>query len=610
MAAFAMAAATAFSPWIVKNAAETVAAEKPISIGSLLSGEIGLFVPDYSKILSAEELAKIEANRAASSMSASGKTTNEDLGRYFGYEDGVNNYLKLPFNLTYQKNQPGEYTEISFVYLALLPAILLFLSYRRPEYAYAVVAVLAFEYAYFFHPGHSATISSAFAKFLLPGGYLVIATIVLAPLAWFHFTLDRSDRRNELFLLNFAFLAFYGFVFVISAFGIVWYGIAVYFSLLLAIAIAGDEISDSDGAGEDSGTLRARFAVSSVVFVTFATYLLNSAIPHGWNNFRSAGFESYKAGRLTQDEATFESHPDYLTILGTLNLKDQKSAVSEALAAVKNEATRKVLSGNGVGIDTPIGTVGRVLSELVSTTPEAVGGAVPAEVVRAMNEDARVARKVLYERVLYPKPENRNESKIYRIGTFLTYFITDNRTRYLDDSLVQSFGEYLYDESAEKTVQRLKGLGVKYLLMDLNAATIDRDPRHDLTTRYENLLKTVRSDKLRLVKTDSLCLEAALELNRAGRPMDEYLTIAGVNFESYAASGVLVRTQKLNLCRNFLTDLIKSGAGTDESHPYLKPLADYVRSNMESGKIRSNDQIRDVVNQVVTHGWFALFEIQ
>jgi hypothetical protein len=72
-------------------------------------------------------------------MSASGKTTNEDLGRYFGYENGINNYLKLPYNLTMQVNQSGEYTDITFIFLALLPAILLFLGYRHPIISIGII---------------------------------------------------------------------------------------------------------------------------------------------------------------------------------------------------------------------------------------------------------------------------------------------------------------------------------------------------------------------------------------------------------------------------------------------------------------------------------------
>jgi hypothetical protein len=57
----------------------------------------------------------------------------------------------------------------------------------------------------------------------------------------------------------------------------------------------------------------------------------------------------------------------------------------------------------------------------------------------------------------------------------------------------------------------MKKMGIKYFLVDLNAATIDKDPRHDLTRRYENLLKTFKSDKLELVQTDSICLQIAID---------------------------------------------------------------------------------------------------
>jgi hypothetical protein len=47
--------------------------------------------------------------------------------------------------------------------------------------------------------------------------------------------------------------------------------------------------------------------------------------------------------------------------------------------------------------------------------------------------------------------------------------------------------------------------------MDLNAATIDKDPKHNLTKRYEKLLDSVSSSKVTLIETDSLCLKIALE---------------------------------------------------------------------------------------------------
>jgi hypothetical protein len=45
----------------------------------------------------------------------------------------------------------------------------------------------------------------------------------------------------------------------------------------------------------------------------------------------------------------------------------------------------------------------------------------------------------------------------------------------------------------------------------LNAATIDKDARHNLTKRYEKLLDTFNSEKLELIETDSICLKVALD---------------------------------------------------------------------------------------------------
>lgn len=38
-------------------------------------------------------------------ITGSGTSMNEDFNRYFGQETGLNNYIKLPVNLTLQVNQ-------------------------------------------------------------------------------------------------------------------------------------------------------------------------------------------------------------------------------------------------------------------------------------------------------------------------------------------------------------------------------------------------------------------------------------------------------------------------------------------------------------------------
>lgn len=154
-------------PWIVKNISEI--GVNNLSIMGILGGKGENLVVDYTKIYSADELKKIEDATKVEAMSASGKSQNEDLGRYFGYEDGVNNYLKLPLNLTMQSNQPGEYTEITPFYLMLIPIIFLFLAYKNPLWILGLVAMLGFEYAYFFSSTFSPILTSFFAKQQLPG---------------------------------------------------------------------------------------------------------------------------------------------------------------------------------------------------------------------------------------------------------------------------------------------------------------------------------------------------------------------------------------------------------------------------------------------------------
>jgi len=60
----------------------------------------------------------------------------------------------------------------------------------------------------------------------------------------------------------------------------------------------------------------------------------------------------------------------------------------------------------------------------------------------------------------------------------------------------------------------------------LNAATIDNDPRHNLTKRYEDLLKSFTSNRLELIQTDSLCLNIALEDYKKDKDINEYLILA------------------------------------------------------------------------------------
>ena len=48
----------------------------------------------------------------------------------------------------------------------------------------------------------------------------------------------------------------------------------------------------------------------------------------------------------------------------------------------------------------------------------------------------------MYAKILSPEKNQENDAPIYRIGTFFTYFINNNRVRFYDDSLLISFQKY------------------------------------------------------------------------------------------------------------------------------------------------------------------------
>lgn len=267
-----------------------------------------------------------------------------------------------------------------------------------------------------------------------------------------------------------------------------------------------------------------------IFFCIVSTYFFASSVPHGWANLKAAGFNEFKNGSLTQEEGIFSSHPDYFTILATLNIGSEKTVFDSTMSAIRNPTLKKILASNLNG-EQNLGKLQQILSEVTRTDLTKLGLSQMDTI--SLQSEARALLGNLYETILYPSKDMKNTAGIYRIGTFLTYFIDNNRSRYYDDSLVTQFGKYFYDTNPDITIGRMEKLGLKYLLVDLNAATIDKDPRHDLTRRFENLLQTFRSDKLELIQTDSICLQIALE----EKDPVTYMTYAGVNYESYKKDG-------------------------------------------------------------------------
>lgn len=739
----------ALLPWIWKNIYEVY---PNVTFAGILWWTWESFDIDYTKIYTQQELDKINSLLNQQSMSNEWTTTNEDLWRYFGYEKWANNYIKLPWNLTMQLNQWGEFTDIWFLFLALLPVVLLFLPYKKKYYPVFIVLFLILELFVFLRTDNklientqlasfsqmseeaksavfqrneevfrkwffnddiydikvwnyvsrtdiqslvsaensyesieqraidafyselktkvinpdlwkvldltkkelsdkdyaliqelrilnvnfttfnqsitsindlkdlikkyslneyndslldlwknNRTIYQSITDFLstynLPSGYLIVFLVFFLPMIWLLYVIDtKSSETHKLYLfnLNLVFATFYTFLWNISAFWIVWYWIVMYFSFLLAIAIWLYYMSSyKDESNEKEFFVKLFW--SSVFIIVVLIYIVNSILPHSFTNLKWAWYEWFKTWEITTISAPYLYHQEYLKILFYLNV-DQNKKQEFLTEYIKPEIRQAI---NWIE-NMDIYTVKSILTELIQKQP-------------VLAKSAQFSLNNIYKNTSNPVEKYKNKSWIYRIGTFLKYHISENNTRLFEDSLIFSFNDYIYNPDINKTIENFKKMWVEYILADLNAATIDKDARHNLTTRYEKLLDTFKSDKLEFIESDSTCLRLAIyDYNRSQKTEQDrlnYMTIAWVNYESYTSDWKQInRNTKLLECYKRVQYLIDNWKIDSENYWFLLNLANYMIENKAS--FQTEKQYFGFLQQQLPSWYKVLFRIK
>ncbi len=589
------------SPWIFKN----IYTAWNISISSMLSWKWETFNIDYTKIMSVEEKSKKELKYSNQSINESWTTINEDMWRYFWYEKWLNNYIKLPINLTMQSNQRGEFTDITFIFLALIPAWLLFLAYRRQYFVFWMLAISLVPLLFYFVPGVNSYFTSIFTNILLPHWYVVLFLFFLVPFLYVMYSLDRS-KMSVVFRLNLVFAFVYIFLWTIAAYWIVWYGIAMYYSLFVAIAISGYYISSYSSDEEDKIKM-VKFFGSILFLWIFLVYFFMSSFPHGFNNLKTSWYKEFKNSQLDTYNSIFASHPDYYNILSEINLTSKwRENLYNEVKKTNSKELESILKWNNIN---NLSSYVLILKEIAYWDQK--------NIPPILQKEAFDKLSIIYKNVLYPKKEDKNTAWIYRIWTFLKYFIIDNHKRFLDDSLVFEFSKYFYDEkNIDSWVEKMKKMWVSYFLVDLNTATIDRDPRHDLTKRFESLLHTFTSNKLELIYTDSMCLKMALEdynkSQKTQKDLQDFITTAWVNYESYQMidwkEKTIYRWEKQIWCYNKILSLISENKINEKDYNYLLNINNYIKSNMSNFK--SQEEVLQFFQNYVTNWWLVLFRIK
>ncbi len=98
---------------------------------------------------------------------------------------------------------------------------------------------------------------------------------------------------------------------------------------------------------------------------------------------------------------------------------------------------------------------------------------------------AYVAIMTIVNREIASNPGN--PPKIYRVGTFIKYFIRHNDELVLDDNQLDVFMSVFRDRNDQNTIARFKNSGFKFMVIDTNTAMIDWTPGKTLKAKYREL---------------------------------------------------------------------------------------------------------------------------
>lgn len=104
---------------------------------------------------------------------------------------------------------------------------------------------------------------------------------------------------------------------------------------------------------------------------------------------------------------------------------------------------------------------------------------------------------------------------IFRVGTFMHYFIDRNNERVIVDNQLSYFST-LYNRISNKQdlAKKLKENNCKYIVLDLNTATIDATVDKSLTKKYNKMVEFLTDNPaIQLIATDRKIKDGRLEKN-------------------------------------------------------------------------------------------------
>ena len=120
---------------------------------------------------------------------------------------------------------------------------------------------------------------------------------------------------------------------------------------------------------------------------------------------------------MSEEEGIFLAHEDYISILFALNISDDKkqdftqkyiSKVKEVFKGTQAEETISGFLNQNISLKDLAHIMGQIMNAGSQTESDAI----------------RKIRQEMFDELVFPKKDIKNTSLVYRVGTFLLYYIS------------------------------------------------------------------------------------------------------------------------------------------------------------------------------------------
>jgi len=393
-------------------------------------------------------------------------TKREEIQRYFGYELLLYRYLSVPYDLSVNTTQSGNFVEIGFLFIIFIPILLLLLLVKKPIYYWLFLLYLAFLWV--ISTSNSFVFSHQKAKVDTTTAAL---DSYIDEVAFSQEPLDIIVGKMHL-ASRFIYSPLERIGYVISGDqDHITYPFLFMWLIILSLGL----LHFTKGLDKN---LRYFFALSWLYFFYWATFG-GGIIWYGYiliPLFYVVIFKLFDVVRRTN----FTTHKILYPIFIALSVFWIFMASVDRVSYIQPNITAEHL---GKGIFNPVFfdyACGKITeSEAIDKMYPGIGSA-----LAKLNQD--------------------DDSYIWRVGTSISYFIDNNSKRVVMDNQLGLFHplNYTYPDKQE-LVDVMKASKFKYLIIDLNTAQIDQTPNKTLTTKYNNLIEFVTDNpRVKLLATD------------------------------------------------------------------------------------------------------------